>query len=61
MIACDGENCTIEWFHYPCVHLEVPPKGKWYCPMCRKGRSGLNDNGEEIVSPSDNITNTSDS
>lgn len=49
MIACDGENCAIEWFHYPCVNLTVPPRGKWYCPECRKGRQGLNENGEEIV------------
>jgi inhibitor of growth protein 3 len=37
-------QCPYEWFHYPCVGIEVPPKGKWYCPTCqtnmarRKGR-----------------------
>lgn len=38
MIACDGEDCTIEWFHFECVGIMVPPKGKWYCPDCRKRR-----------------------
>lgn len=36
MIACDGEDCRIEWFHFECVDIMVPPKGKWYCPDCRK-------------------------
>lgn len=36
MIACDGKNCAIEWFHFECVGITVPPKGKWYCPDCRK-------------------------
>lgn len=36
MIACDGEDCHIEWFHFECVGIMVPPKGKWYCPDCRK-------------------------
>lgn len=35
MIACDNEDCSIEWFHYDCVGLEAPPKGKWYCEDCR--------------------------
>jgi hypothetical protein len=34
MIACDGENCKNEWFHYECVGLNEPPKGVWYCPDC---------------------------
>ncbi|XP_054289021.1 uncharacterized protein LOC129004448 [Macrosteles quadrilineatus] len=38
MIACDGQDCTIEWFHFECVGIMVPPKGKWYCPDCRKRR-----------------------
>lgn len=37
MIACDGPNCKIEWFHFECVGIMIPPKGKWYCPSCRKG------------------------
>ncbi|XP_072944381.1 uncharacterized protein MESR4 [Epargyreus clarus] len=39
MIACDAEGCTIEWFHFECVGIMVPPKGKWYCPECRKNQS----------------------
>jgi len=35
MIGCDNENCPIEWFHFECVELTEPVKGKWYCPQCR--------------------------
>lgn len=34
MVACDNEECPIEWFHYPCVGITAAPKGKWYCPKC---------------------------
>lgn len=34
MIGCDNPSCPIEWFHYACVGLTAPPKGKWYCPEC---------------------------
>ncbi|KAK9881918.1 hypothetical protein WA026_018112 [Henosepilachna vigintioctopunctata] len=34
MVACDNEDCPSEWFHYPCVGITAPPKGKWYCPEC---------------------------
>lgn len=34
MVACDNEECEIEWFHYTCVGLTAAPKGKWYCPQC---------------------------
>jgi len=36
MVACDNEECQYEWFHYPCVGLTMSPRGKWYCPDCRK-------------------------
>ena len=36
MIGCDNEACTIEWFHYDCLRIRCPPKGKWYCPSCKK-------------------------
>ena len=32
MISC----CPIEWFHGDCLRIRRPPKGKWYCPSCRK-------------------------
>ena len=37
MIACDNNDCTIEWFHLKCLHISSDsiPKGKWYCPDCR--------------------------
>ncbi|XP_054280437.1 inhibitor of growth protein 3-like [Macrosteles quadrilineatus] len=34
MVACDNQTCPYEWFHYPCVGITDPPKGKWYCPQC---------------------------
>lgn len=40
MIACDGKKCAIEWFHFECVGIMVPPKGKWFCPDCRKQSGG---------------------
>ena len=34
MIACDGHNCSIEWFHLDCVGITEVPDGKWYCDDC---------------------------
>ncbi|TPX36619.1 hypothetical protein SmJEL517_g01159 [Synchytrium microbalum] len=45
MVACDNDNCDIEWFHWGCVGLTSTPKGSWYCPTCTArgfGRSGAN-------------------
>lgn len=39
MIGCDNSSCTVEWFHYACVGLTAPPKGKWFCPEC-SGKKG---------------------
>ncbi|XP_076250020.1 misexpression suppressor of ras 4 [Rhynchophorus ferrugineus] len=36
MIGCDSSDCQIEWFHFECVGIMVPPKGQWFCPDCRK-------------------------
>lgn len=38
MLACDNKDCLIEWFHIECLELEesMIPKGKWYCPDCKK-------------------------
>ncbi|XP_053610911.1 inhibitor of growth protein 3 [Plodia interpunctella] len=38
MVACDNQDCPYEWFHYPCVGITAPPKGKWYCPPCQASR-----------------------
>jgi len=34
MVGCDNADCKVEWFHFECVGLTHPPKGKWYCPDC---------------------------
>lgn len=34
MIACDGEGCRIEWFHFECVGILMAPQGKWFCAEC---------------------------
>lgn len=37
MVACDGENCVHEWYHFECVGLKAAPKSKhWYCDDCSK-------------------------
>ena len=36
MIACDGDTCQVLWFHTDCLKIAKVPKGKWYCPDCRK-------------------------
>ncbi|KAJ3048655.1 Histone acetyltransferase complex subunit [Rhizophlyctis rosea] len=51
MIACDNPGCPYEWFHYDCVGLTAPPKGKWFCQDCeasmgsRAGRKRKMDEG----------------
>lgn len=50
MIACDGSDCEIEWFHFECVNIMVPPKGTWYCPQCRpKYASEIQNSYESIT------------
>ncbi|GAM18479.1 hypothetical protein SAMD00019534_016540 [Acytostelium subglobosum LB1] len=39
MIECENSGCKIEWFHFECVGLSNPPKGKWYCPDCVKKKN----------------------
>lgn len=41
MIACDAKGCSIEWFHFECVGIMVPPKGQWFCPDCRVKQDNL--------------------
>ena len=36
MIQCNNAKCTIKWFHFECLRIRCPPKGKWYCPSCCK-------------------------
>ena len=39
LIGCDDNDCTIQWFHLKCVNIKNIPKGKWYCPECRRKRN----------------------
>ena len=34
--GCDAPDCKLEWFHFECVGIMVPPEGQWYCPECSK-------------------------
>ena len=35
MIGCDNEDCPRGgWFHFHCVGITEPPRGKWYCRFC---------------------------
>ncbi|KAB0794712.1 hypothetical protein PPYR_11551 [Photinus pyralis] len=43
MIGCDADDCMIEWFHFECVGIMVPPKGQWFCPDCRKKKQQRKD------------------
>ena len=36
MIGCDNINCEVQWFHMKCLKITSAPRGKWYCPDCRK-------------------------
>jgi inhibitor of growth protein 3 len=36
MVACDNENCHLQWFHWDCVGIKEEPVGDWLCPECRK-------------------------
>ncbi|KAK7090441.1 hypothetical protein V1264_010238 [Littorina saxatilis] len=36
LVACDSENCKVQWYHTACVGLDHLP-GKddaWFCPAC---------------------------
>ncbi|KRY17306.1 Inhibitor of growth protein 2 [Trichinella patagoniensis] len=41
MVACDGEDCQYQWFHFKCVNVLSKPRGKWYCPDCRGDRPNV--------------------
>ena len=34
MVACENEQCPLEWFHLECVHMTQVPDGEWYCSNC---------------------------
>jgi hypothetical protein len=38
MVACDGEDCKREWFHFECLGIEKAPEEEaWFCEECRQG------------------------
>uniref|UniRef100_A0A672J7U1 PHD-type domain-containing protein n=1 Tax=Salarias fasciatus TaxID=181472 RepID=A0A672J7U1_SALFA len=39
IVGCDSENCKIQWFHFGCMEIKKTPKGKWFCPECRSGKT----------------------
>lgn len=40
MIACENEACAGgEWFHFECLGIKAPPRGKWWCTDCQDMRS----------------------
>jgi len=39
MVACDNQDCEIEWFHFACVGLDTKPRGKWFCNACREKKN----------------------
>ncbi|GAN03186.1 PHDfinger domain containing protein [Mucor ambiguus] len=51
MIACDGDNCEREWFHYNCVGLVEPPAGKWFCEECKVEEEYRNQSSEDDSTP----------
>ena len=36
IVACDHQNCRIQWYHFHCVGLvDTPSAGTpWFCPSC---------------------------
>ncbi len=36
MIGCDNAACKLKWFHMNCLKIASAPRGKWYCPECRR-------------------------
>lgn len=35
LIACEGSDCEIGWFHKRCVKLDDAEEDRWYCGSCR--------------------------
>eukprot|EP00474_Spongospora_subterranea_P008954 CRZ09412.1 hypothetical protein [Spongospora subterranea] len=38
MVACDDENCSIQWWHFKCAGIAEIPTGTWYCRVCTDRR-----------------------
>ncbi|KAK7499783.1 hypothetical protein BaRGS_00008874 [Batillaria attramentaria] len=39
MVACENENCEVQWYHLSCVGLNHTPEADevWFCPTCSQG------------------------
>ncbi len=48
MIACDSEQCPITWFHTSCLKMNRIPKGKWFCPECRKTQAKRKSHAKQL-------------
>ena len=41
MIECASENCSNQWYHFPCLHMdqaqsdEAVECDEWFCPVCK--------------------------
>lgn len=34
IIACENDNCPIQWYQGACLGIHVAPEGDWWCPTC---------------------------
>ncbi|XP_072165986.1 uncharacterized protein [Diadema setosum] len=42
MIACDGKDCSVEWYHFKCVDVTSAPDSEWLCMLCRDSSKEAN-------------------
>lgn len=48
MIACDNDQCAIEWFHYSCVGLVEEPS-EWLCRQCQNAEKEKNSRISDVL------------
>ena len=60
MIACENEQCPLEWFHLDCVHMTEAPDGEWYCtncaPVLSKYDTVIQTTRQAVTAPDNNTT-----
>ncbi|XP_063360788.1 uncharacterized protein LOC134649885 [Cydia amplana] len=49
MIGCDGPQCALQWYHFSCVGITIPPFGDWLCPDCCKQSVIQKSNKDKIL------------
>ena len=42
LIGCDYRNYQMKWFHLKSLRIAKVPKGRWFCPECRKAKKQKN-------------------